>query len=198
MKSITSSDAGLIERLKDNEDAAWEEFTELYYDGLILFCGRFVREPSDALDIVHDTFVKAKERIDRFDINQFSSLKPWIWQVARYTAIDAIRSRNLRDKRRERLPVSDSATSQTFLKLPDDNPGPRSQAHKMSKKDALLRCIDELDEKFSEVILLHYIDGFKRREIAETLQISENTVKSRLRLAFEKLRDRLPPDLYSD
>ena len=60
----------------------------------------------------------------------------------------------------------------------------------------LFESLDQLDDRFSEVIFLHYMDGLTRREIAELLDKPENTIKSRLRIAFEKLRNVLPKDLY--
>ena len=53
-----------------------------------------------------------------------------------------------------------------------------------------------LDEKFAQVLMLHYIDGMTRKQIAELLGISEDAIKSRLRKALDKLRSLLPTTFF--
>ena len=79
----------------------------------------------------------------------------------------------------------------------DEKPGPRTEAHEKDRYKILFESLDHLDERLSEVVFLHYMDGLTRKEIAEYLEIPENTVKSRLRIAFERLRNVLPRELYN-
>ena len=190
-------DAELIKRLKNNEDAAWEEVVSLYYNKLLWVCGRFVRDQSEAHDLVQETLVKAMAKIDTFDTNRFSSLRPWLWQMARNVGIDHTRSKKNKEDKWQSLRISQSATTETFLNLMDEKPGPRTEVHMKDRYKILFESMDQLDERFSEVIFLHYMDGLTRKEIAEFLEIPENTVKSRLRIAFERLRDLLPKELYN-
>ena len=122
-----SDDTQLIKRLQNKEEPAWAEVVALYYDRLHLVCGRFVRNQGDAQDLVHETFVKAMGKIERFDTSRFSTLRPWLWQIARNVGLDYVRSRKHKEDKWQSLPTSQSATSQTFLKIRDSKPGPRTK-----------------------------------------------------------------------
>ena len=190
-----TGDRDLVQRLQAGDKAAWKDTANQYYKGLVLFCGRYVRNQSDVKDLVHDTFVKAMANIAKFDSKRYTSIKPWLWQIARNTALNYIKSRKLKDGDWQPVQPSQSTTTGTFLKLIDNRPGPRTLIHSSEKYKILFDCLDKLDEKFTEVVFLHYMDGLTRKQMAELLDIPENTVKSRLRLALEKLRLALPTDL---
>ena len=192
-----TEDRNLIKRLQNGEKTAWKKIASQYYKGLVLYCGRYVRNQSDAKDLAQDSFVKAMANIVKFDSNRYSSIQPWLWQIARNTALNYIKSRKRKDGNWQQAKPSQSTTTQTYLKLIDNRPGPRTMANSSEKYKILFSHLDKLDEKFIEVIFLHYMDGLTRKQIAELLNIPENTVKSRLRLALEKLRGSLPADLMN-
>ena len=191
-------DTELISRLQKKEDAAWEEVVALYYNNLLMVCGRYVRAPSEAHDLVQETLVKAMAKIEKFDTNHFSSLRPWLWQMARNIGIDHVRARKNKEDRWQSPKISDSASTETFLKIVDKNPGPRTKANINNQYRILFDCLDRLKEIHSEVVVLHYMDGLTRKEISELLNVSENTIKSRLKKALKDLRGFLPKDLYDD
>ena len=186
----------LIKRLQDKEDAAWEEVVGLYYNRLLLVCARYVRDQSEAHDLAQETLVKAMAKIDKFDTNRFSSLRPWLWQMARNVGVDHVRARKNKEDKWQSPRISDSATTETFLKIMDENPGPRTEADVGNKYKILCETLDQLKEIHSEVAVLHYMDGLTRKEIAELLNLSENTVKSRLKKALKDIRGLLPKELY--
>jgi RNA polymerase sigma-70 factor (ECF subfamily) len=72
---------------------------------------------------------------------------------------------------------------------PDEGPSPRKQAEARQELDALNRCLDELGEDHREVLLMRHADGLAYEEIAETLEISLGTVKSRINRARKALAD---------
>ncbi len=189
------TDDDLIAGLQKNDEQAWEELVYMYYEKLVIFCGRYVRSNDEARDLVHDAFIKAKKKIMQFKKNRYGTLKPWLWQITKNTTLDYIKYRNRRDKRWQRPTLSESTATQSYMKIRDEEDGPRSEACKREEYKILFECLDQLDPIHSEIILLRYIDHFGRKEIASYLKIPENTVKSRLRVGFQKLRALIPESL---
>ena len=183
-----NDDIELIKKLKNKENEAWRELITRYYKGLVIVCGRYVRNWDEAKDLVHDSIIKAMQNINKFDSTRYTTVKPWLWQIAKNTALNHVKARKRREDKWQSIRPSNSATTQTYLKIMDSKPGPRTEAHQKDKSKLLFDCLDKLDEKFSEVVFLHYMDGLTRKQIAEVLNIPENTVKSRLRIGMERLR----------
>ncbi len=188
------SNVEFINKLKEYEDSAWQAVVEEHYKGLLLFCGRFVKDESDAYAIVHDTYIKAKKNINSFNSEKYSSFRPWLWQIAKNIAINFINSSNKEKRRLINPPLSESLTTQLYLKIADTKPGPRTNVNMKAMYLDLYKALENIKPIFREIVMLRYSDKLSRKEIAEFLDISENTVKSRLRLALGKLRKSLPKD----
>lgn len=191
------NDLELIENLRKNDESAWKGLVDLYYNRLLLVCGRYVRSQEQAKDLVQETFIKAKKNINKFDATRFSSLRPWLWQMATNISLDYVRSRKHKEEQWSPPRLSESASSAFYLKIIDSHAGPCTEAHNRSKSEKIHEALEQLDDIFREVICLHYMDGLTRKDIAEFVGIPENTVKSRLRIAFQRLRNLLPEELYS-
>ena len=191
-----SNDKDLIIRLQKKDDDAWRELVNRYYDRLIHFCGRFVRSQDEAKDLVHDTFFRAMGHISQFNVDRYDTIQPWLWQIAKTTTLKYIRYRKVREEDWQDVRLTQSHTTMTILKIMDSRPGPRTKASEADKYRVVFEFLDNLSEKFREVLLLHYMDGLTRKQIAELLDIPENTVKSRLRIALQKLRPALPTSLH--
>ena len=191
-----NDDLEFIGKLQNDEEQAWKDLVDIYYNRLLLVCGRYVRSQEQAKDLVQETFIKAKKNIDKFDTARFSSLPPWIWQIATNISLDYVRSRKHKEEQWSPPRLSESASSAFYLKIMDSHPGPRTEANNQGKSEKIHEALEQLDDIFREVICLHYMDGLTRKEIAEFVGVPENTVKSRLRIAFQKLRNLLPEELY--
>lgn len=122
----------------------------------------------DAEDAVSETMLKAFEHLD--DLKHLHKMKNWMFQIL---------ANNCKTLLAKRLPVSDAIHEYT------ENPQNREEY--MDLHD----CIYHMEPKFREVILLYYFGDLKTREIAQILNISEGTVKSRLSRARDKLKKHL-------
>ena len=143
-----------------------EELIDLYGDGVLRLCVLYLGDRHLAEDAFQETFIKAWKKWDGF--RGESSVKTWLTRIAVNTCRDMLRSGWFRTMRRSQ-PVEtlfDLATEEDIQE-------------EVAVRDALLR----LPGIYREVVLLHYDQGLKIKEIAEALRLSSNTISTRLRRA---------------
>ncbi|QDU64997.1 ECF RNA polymerase sigma factor SigW [Planctomycetes bacterium Pla86] len=176
-------------------DGSFNTLYERYKDRVYNVCYRITGSPTDALDASQETFgtIHRKLRDFRFQ-SRFSS---WVYRIAVNASID-LKRRN----RSRRLASLDS------VRDGEDSDGlrfdvqderiemPMSSASRRELESEIQRAIDRLSPKLRSITILRYIESLSYDEIAETLEISLGTVKSRLARAHEALDRELSPVLH--
>lgn len=149
-------------------------------DNLHYFAMTLTSNSEEAKDLVQDTYVKALTNRDKFEDN--TNLKAWTFTIMKNTFINNYR-RSLRTNA-----IIDTTEDLYFINLPREAgiPSPEST---LSHKDIKKR-VDALDDDQRIPFEMH-TQGYKYKEIAETLQISIGTVKSRIFFGRRKLMDNL-------
>ena len=128
----------------------------------------------DADDVCQDGFVAAVIRIDECrDPTRFGG---WLLQIVRNRARNHLRDRG----RREALPLDEGIAAAA--------PGPAAVAEATELRTRLATALNTLPEQQREVVLLHDLEGWKHREIADRLGLPAGTVRSHLHHARRKLR----------
>lgn len=133
--------------------------------------------PEDAEDVAQESFLVALKRLE--DCRDSERFGGWFLTIVRN------RARNL--LRRERLRRGEELT-------PEISPGPGGPAEDLNQleiREQLAKGMEGLSEVRRQVLLLHDLEGWKHREIAEKLRIPDGTVRSHLHFARKHLRDRL-------
>jgi RNA polymerase sigma-70 factor (ECF subfamily) len=184
--------------LKLKEQKVWERITagdgtalaELYDSiGTRLFSLSFqiLHDRWDAEEVVQDAFA-ALWKNPRSYSPQKGKLSSWLMVLVRNRSIDRYRSR----KRRK-----DTTSIEVSLEVQpqDENEDVVSSASQTDEKKLLGAAIQKLPKKQLRVLELSYFKGMTHPEIAEELGLSLGTVKSRIRLGVEKLRNSLPGSL---
>ena len=143
-----------------------EELIDLYGDGILRLCILYLGDRHLAEDAFQETFIKVWKKWDGF--RGESSVKTWLTRIAVNTCRDMLRSGWLRMMRRSQ-PV------ETLFGLATDE----DIQEEAAVRDALLR----LPGIYREVVLLHYDQGMKTKEIGKALRLSPNSVSTRLRRA---------------
>lgn len=137
----------------------------------------------DARDALQDAFIKCWRR--RTELAGVDNVKAWVFKVA----INA--GRDLRSsawqRKRESLPDDGYA-------LPARQAGPGACAERAEQLELLRLALLELRDEEREVFLLRQNGDMTYEEVAETLGVPVGTVKTRMRLALQKLREALPYD----
>jgi RNA polymerase sigma-70 factor (ECF subfamily) len=128
-----------------------------------------------AEDVCQDAFVYAIERID--DCRQPDRFGAWLIQIVRN------RSRNyVRDEKSARMVALDECDPASRAPLPD------REAERAELKRRLLDALKELPEERRTILLLHDLEGWTHREIADHLELPPGTVRSHLHYARKKVR----------
>lgn len=167
----------LINRLLKKDRAAqkilFEKYSALFYG----ICLRYAYTNDEADDILQEGFLKIFFNIRKF--SGFGSFEGWMKRIIVNNAINYYHKFY---KYRYHTDVTEIQTTQSDDKLFDEND---------FSYDELLKIIKELPPGYKQVFNLYAIEGFKHKEIAEALQISENTSKSQYHRAKKILQEKI-------
>nr|WKN38875.1 sigma-70 family RNA polymerase sigma factor [Tunicatimonas sp. TK19036] len=161
--------------LKERAPRALDYVYEAYAASLYGIIYRVVGEEGVAEELLKDTFVTIWEKIDAYDSQKYRFFT-WIMQIARNQAMDYLRSKKDTQSGEADLVLSNGPTIEMLLKK-HDRP--------------LQNLLDNLPPEQGEVIKLVYFAGYSQIEAAKKLNISLETIKTRLRSALIKLRELL-------
>lgn len=187
------SDDALVARAKEKDFEAFETLVERYQDKVYRLAFRFMRNETEAKEIVQETLLSVWRKLDGFKgDSQFSS---WLYRVTANAALMRLRTQ------RRHPEVSTEELDPSFLDRggpaygqvtsPGDNWARRPDDELQSEelRTQLQRAIDDLPEIYRTVFLIRDVDGFSTEETAEALDISVPTVKTRLHRARIALRE---------
>lgn len=189
-------DDQFLERLRRGDAAAYERLVAEYSGDLYALLFRLTNDSEEARDLTQETFLRAFQSIGRFRGD--ASLKTWIYRIG----INQARNRWRWWRRRKRdVTVSLDATddqNETPLaaSLPSDSaPNPEQETLARERERQLRHALLGLRSAFRETVVLRDVEGFSYEEIAEMLQISIGTVKSRIARGRMELRRQLEGSL---
>ena len=191
-----SSDDQFLDKLRRGDAMAYERLVAEQSSDVYALLFRLTSDPEEARDLTQETFLRAFQSIDRFRGD--ASLKTWIYRIA----INQARNRWRWWRRRRRdVTVSLDATNDQFDKplastLPIDKaPSPEQQTLAREREAQLREALCGLRRSYREAVVLRDVEGFSYEEIAQTLQISIGTVKSRISRGRLELRRQLEGSL---
>ena len=192
--SVRAEEASILEELRSGSEEAYAWLIAHYHQPVYSLVYRIVNDPTDAADTTQEVFIKVFRGIKRF--NGQASLKTWIYRIAIHEASNQ-RRWWFRHKRREysiESPTdlqgeSDNLRLQDTLVDAHDSPFDHVVHEEVrARVEAELK---QVQEPYRTTLVLRDIEGLAYEEIAEVLQISLGTVKSRLIRGREALRKRL-------
>jgi RNA polymerase sigma-70 factor (ECF subfamily) len=166
----------------------FEEVYEEFYPEILRYLSRMAGEEV-AEDIAQETFVKVNRGLESFKGG--SKLSTWVYRIATNAALDRLRSPAL--KHTVELPMLDEGAEGGDMDAWSDEkrPAPDQTAIRREMNECIREFIEKLPPDFKTVIVLSEIEGFKNREIADTLDISLDNVKMRLHRARAGLKNEL-------
>ncbi len=147
---------------------------------------RMVGESADAEEVVLDAFAQAWRDAARFDSTR-GSVAGWLTTITRTRALDLIRARG----RRAKMTDTATATLDEPAAMGSGFAAPDIQVQETERAVAVKFALDQLPVTQRQAIELAFFEGLTHHEVADRLSEPLGTVKTRIRLGMQKLRDAL-------
>jgi RNA polymerase sigma-70 factor (ECF subfamily) len=183
-----TTDEALIARFRRGDSAAFAALVRRHQRGLYNFALRQVRAADVAEDVVQDVFSRVVSSLGTF--KEEARFSTWAYTIARNLCIDHIRKRSHR--RHASLDAPADASDAEAPALGERVASPGAGAERTAIGQQLGRhisdAVDALPDDQREVFLLRQLGELSFKEIAEAVGVGENTVKSRMRYALERLQ----------
>ena len=166
----------LVARAQNGDQRAFGQLVELHHSHIYGQILRMVRDPEDAKEIAQLAWIKAWKKIHTFRFE--SAFSSWLYRVATFTALDAIRKR---DSRRE-VSMDDEEHSYSVGQTASVV-APPEQLRNLERKEIktrFLEALEELPEQHKIALMLRENEGLSYKEIAKKTNCKLGTVMSRI------------------
>lgn len=182
------ADFDVVKRVQAGDVAAFDQLMRKYRERLFGIVYNLTSNREDTADLVQDAFIKAFQSINRFQGQ--SSFFTWLYKIAVNTTLSHLRKNKLRTFFSLEKVQEDGTTAEILAKLTDTS-GADRDAYLRELQEKLNEALQKLSIKHRTVITLFEIDGLSHAEIAEVMDCSEGTVRSRLHYAKQFLQAEL-------
>ena len=166
----------IIQKVLDGDKNAYEELVLANQKNVYNLALKMTGSEDDALDISQEAFFKAYRQLANF--RGESRFSVWLYRLTHNLCIDL-----LRKKPRSQvisLTSQDDDGNVQDLEIPDVRDLPEDSVFRQELRNDIAASIDELSQRHREIFVMREITGMSYIEIADTLNLSEGTVKSRL------------------
>jgi RNA polymerase sigma-70 factor (ECF subfamily) len=186
---VSEEDARILRGLRSGIEDAYEELIERYEQQVFGMVYRLLGNQSDASDVVQEVFLKVFRGVSTF--REQSSLRTWIYRIAVNEAHNHrrwfVRHCKLEVPLEETRPEHPNSLEYT----PDPGRSPFEQAMDSEARTLIERALTQINPVFRTAVVLRDVQNLSYEEIAEILQVSLGTVKSRILRGREALRREL-------
>lgn len=184
-----AQDEAFLELLRAGSGDAFGVLIDRYQHPVYNLIARLVDDPVEAADVVQEVFLKVFRKIGSF--RGQSSLKTWIYRIAVNEASNHRRSVRRHRGREVEIEPAREESAVTGEYLIDQCRSPYEQAAGAEMRRQVEEALAKINPDFKAAVVLRDLDGLSYEEIAEVLQVSLGTVKSRILRGREALREAL-------
>jgi RNA polymerase sigma-70 factor, ECF subfamily len=177
------ADLALVERMRGTDEGALATLYDRWSDRVHSLAVQLLRDARDAEDIVEETFWQAWRNAARYDATR-GTVGAWLLTICRSRALDRLRARRRRQ---------DDATLDDVPETPAPGADPAAAVVADESGRIVRAALNELPKEQRQALELAYFSGLSQSEIAERTGQPLGTIKTRMRLAMNKLRERLAP-----
>ena len=173
------------------DPARFSELTTEFMPALYAAAMRMTRNPSDAEDLVQETYLRAYRGFEGF--REGTNLKAWLYRILTNTFINTYRAKK---RRPDQVDLDDVEDFYLFRRLGGLESAEANRTAETEVLDALpdaevKEALESLPEQFRMAVILADIEGFSYKEIAEILDVPIGTVMSRIHRGRKQLQRRL-------
>lgn len=184
-----TSDEDLLGLFNQGDARAFEVLLSRYERPIYNFVLRSVRDRDRAHDLVQDVFLKVVQRASQFKGD--SKLSTWLYTIARNLCIDHSRKMVFRRHRSLDAPVREDEGGTMLDRVEGKELGADRGTISNELQTLIAGAVEDLPDDQREVFLMRQVQGLPFKEIAKVVGVPENTVKSRMRYALERLQEAL-------
>ena len=170
-----NSDQTLFEKVKGNDEGAFETLFRMYYPRLCVYAQSIMNNAYDAEEVVQNAFVKIWERKENISLQ--TSFKSYIYQAVKNNCLTLLRDQK---KTHSKLRVINKMDENLNL---DHGDGFDFELYRR-----LEDAIELLPEQCKRIFIMSRINGLKHKEIADDLGLKVKTVENQIGIALKKLR----------
>lgn len=175
------AEKALTSAAKKGDKEAFGQLVLEFRDRAIFIAYSFAHNKEAAEDLAQDAFLKAFKAMPSFEEGQ--PFLPWFMRILKNTCLNEIKKKaNTSNSSLEEM------EEETFLEMVDNRPDPRERCASEEMKRKLWLCMERLKGNFREIIIMVHFLGLSYREVAESLNIPQGTVMSRLFNARQELK----------
>ena len=183
-------DHELLHLIAQVEEGALEALYARYSTSVYSLAMFMLKQPPLAEEVTQDVFLNIWLKAATFKADR-GEPRAWIMSIAHHRIVDFVRSR------RRTPPLSEPDEFDALERLPSTGISIEAEVEHNLDRDRIVKALASLPEAQKQVIILAYFEGYSQSEMAQKLQQPLGTVKTRVRLAMQKLRATLE-DYNSD
>jgi len=185
------ADLAVVRQVQAGDVAAFDQIVLKYRARVYGVVYNLTSNREDAADLTQDAFIKAFQSINRFQGQ--SSFFTWLYRIAVNSALSHLRKNKLRTFFSFEKINDDEAVSAEIIAALTDTTGADRETFVRELQEKLNEAMQKLSTNHRTVITLFEIDGLSHQEIAEIMDCSVGTVRSRLHYAKQLLQSELDP-----
>lgn len=191
----SATDRDLIARIRQGDESAWQECIQLYEGRLLAFVESRIRDRATAEDVVQETFLGFLTALPNFDDSR--KIQSFLFAIAAHKLTDVLR----KNGRRPTLPLNAGTQSGAEMDLPGTarvaSSIARSVERKTTEEEAIANCLRDWILKWQsngeyerlKCVELLFVCGFPNKEVADQLNITEQSVANHKYFIVSKLKE---------
>jgi RNA polymerase sigma-70 factor (ECF subfamily) len=177
----------LLARAREGDKNAQGKVVQLWYKRIYNFGYKFFFDHDLAMEVAQKTFISMHRNLE--NLQDLARFKSWLYTIAVNNCREELRKRkSKRSVSIHDLQPGEGEESYRWEASGARHENPERQMRQNELSDLLSKCLMELSEEQREVVIMKEYEGLKFREIADVLNVSENTVKSRMYYALDGLK----------
>jgi len=185
-----SDEASLVSELQAGSDAAFDWLVTHYHACVYNLAYGILGDPADAADVTQEVFLRAFRGIHGF--RRGSSLKTWLYRISVRQALNH-RRWSWRHHREQISIDAEKESRSPLVDLKDTEATPFDQCAAREVQTTVRRALGEVAAPFRSAVILRDLEGLSYEEVAEVLEVSVGTVKSRILRGRRLLKEVLDP-----
>lgn len=189
-----SDESELVTRLQAGSDAAFDWLVTYYHSSVYNLVYGILSDRADAADVTQEVFLQAFRGIHGF--RRGSSLKTWLYRISVRQALNH-RRWFWRHHRQQVSIDTDDHLNNSIFELRDELATPYEQFETREMQESVRRALAGVPTLFRGAVILRDLEGLSYEEVAEILEVSVGTVKSRILRGRRMLKEILDPIMRS-